>query len=226
MFPQKWELADPLPVGQKESLIRDLLLYANEKAVDITHLSFAVDTPNRDIELLRLREILWRVEDRLRPELENKFKEKPHDIRANLIKETLVIYQQKDQVTKNLKNEMGLNDYQSERLAFQALLYKAQCGQELSQVRLFEMKNILTNSTSLLPIYDANTHSSTEIHNLAADKTLYLICSDQKNKTFALNKTSETFEMEVSRTRQLIQKQLEAQIANHLVKSKSSDFSI
>ena len=67
VFPPKWDLADPLPVGQKESLIRDLLLYANEKAVDITHLSFAVDTPNRDIELLRLREILWRVEDRLRP---------------------------------------------------------------------------------------------------------------------------------------------------------------
>ncbi len=74
VFPPKWDLADPLPAGAKETLVRDLLMSANEKSVDITHLTFAVDKSNQEIELLKVKEILWRVEERLRPELEESLK--------------------------------------------------------------------------------------------------------------------------------------------------------
>ena len=225
LFPPKWDLADPLPDGKEESLIRNLIMCANQKAVDITHLSFVVDKANRDIEMLRMREILWRVEERLRPELEKSLKDRPLDIREQIIKETAQIYRQKEQTTQNIKNQMSIDTHQAERLVFQALLYKAQHGEELTQSQLLEMKAVLQNSIALLPEYNSDTHPSKEIYGLATDKALSFVFTDRKEK--ALNKISETFESEISKTNQYIQKQLdEQQMTNHRMKSRGLDLSM
>lgn len=208
LFPPKWDLADPLPNGEKEGLIRDLILCAQDRAVDITHLSFAVDKSNRDTELLRLREILWRVEERLRPDLERSLKDRPNDIPQQLMNETLGIYRQKDKMTERLKNQLNIDDHQAERLTFQALLYKAQYGQDPSPSKFLEMKTVTQSSISLLPVYQSDKHASKEVHDLATDKALSFVFSDQKGK--ALNEVKMTFEKEISKTNQYLQ-QLQAE---------------
>ncbi len=223
IFPPKWDLADPLPEGKQEGLIRDLLMCAHEKAVEITNLSFAVDESNRDIELLRMKEILWRVEERLRPELEKSLKDRPHDIRTELINETLGIYRQKDQVTQDIKNQLSVDNDQAEQLAFQALLYKAQYGKEPTQNKLLEMKFMLQNLTTSLPIYHPNHHSSKEIHTFAIDKTLSFVCSDQKVRT--PNEIKGTFEKEISKTSQYVQLQAQ-EMTHHRIKSRGLDLSM
>lgn len=225
IFPLKWDLADSLPEGKNESLIRNLLICANQKAVDITHLSYAVDKSNRDIELLRMKEILWRVEERLRPELEQSIKDKPHDISERIIKETVQIYRQKDQTTQHLKNQLSIDNHQAERLAFQVLLQKAQHGQELNQDKLLEMKVVMQNSLALLPAYHSEIHSPKEVYDLATDKVLSFVFNDQKQK--ALGKINETFENEISKTNQYIQKQFdEQQMTNQRVMNKGLDLSM
>jgi ATP-dependent exoDNAse (exonuclease V) alpha subunit len=224
LFPPKWDLADPLPDGKKENLIWNLLMCANEKAVDITHLSFAVDKSNRDIELLKVREILWRVEERLRPELEKNLKERPNDIRTQLIKETLGIYRQKDQMTENLNNQLSLDNDQAERLTFQTLLYKAQHGQDPAQSKLLEMKTLMQNSAALLPKYNPDIHSSKAVHDLATDKALTSAFSDQKGK--ALSEIKMTFEKEILKTNQYLQ-QLQAQeMTQQRERSRGMDLSL
>ena len=54
IFPPKWDLADPIPEGKKESIIRDLLMSASEKSVDL--LTYPM-LPTNPINLLNFSEL-------------------------------------------------------------------------------------------------------------------------------------------------------------------------
>jgi transposase len=74
------------------------------------------------------------------------------------------------------------------------------------------MKTIMQSTISLLPAYQSDKHSSKEVHDLATDKALCSIFSDQKGK--ALNEIKKTFEKEISKTSQYLQ-QLQAEQMTH-----------
>src|SRR5262249_50239439 len=80
-LPLKWDLADPLPVGKNESFIRDMILRAQQKAVNPNHFftMLGLGKELSAIDRLQAREVLWRVEERLRPLLEEK-RTKPWEI--------------------------------------------------------------------------------------------------------------------------------------------------
>jgi DNA primase len=58
VFPEKWDLADPLPEGKSEQLIKDLLLEAPEKTVGLKN--FITNFENHDshtpVDILKANE--------------------------------------------------------------------------------------------------------------------------------------------------------------------------
>ncbi|HEV8051644.1 MAG TPA: hypothetical protein VGP47_04050 [Parachlamydiaceae bacterium] len=80
-FPEKWDIADPLPSGKDFSFIKDCIQRAEPKAVSINQLSTVLNVVGKDgkdqIEVMKLNEILWRVDERVRPTMEKEFKSKP-----------------------------------------------------------------------------------------------------------------------------------------------------
>ena len=101
--------------------------------------------------------IIWHVEERLRPELEKTLKNTPQEIRSELINETVAIFQQKNQIAQDIKTQLGVDEHQAERLAFQSQLYKAQYGKVPPKANILEMKEILQNS-KILPKCKSDDH--------------------------------------------------------------------
>ena len=181
-LPLKWDLADPLPKEVKNDFIRNSILFANEKSTNISNFLFVIDKSNRDIELPRIREILWRVEERLRPELEQTLKNNPLDIKKQIITETHTIYRQKDQLCQDLKKQMGIDSHQAERLSVQALLYKAEHGKEATQSELVRMNEVLKKTMAVLPIYHFDKHQSEAIYTLSTDRIFYYALNTKTGK--------------------------------------------
>ena len=125
----------------------------------------------------------------------------------------------------NLKNELKIDNYQIERLAFQTQLHKAQYGQNPVQSQLLEMKIIMQNSIALLPAYHSDNHLSKEIYALATDKTLSLLLRDQKGK--AWDGVKEDFEKEFYKINQYaFQQHHLQQMTNQQSRTRGIDLSI
>lgn len=171
-FPPKWDLADPIPKEKRNNLILSFLLSANEKSVDVKNLSFALKTTSRDTLLMRAREVLWRVEERIRPELERRPEISSVDISNQVVKETANIFSQVDKNTQKFKELFNLTDKTSERLAFQVALYKAETGKDMTSLKIQSTKEIVEQVVNQLPGYKEGEFQSREGYLLAIDKTL------------------------------------------------------
>lgn len=69
-MPPKWDLADPLPEGKTYPGMRDILLNASEVAVGLPELISGLPAGQKDSIVSCLTAVLWRVEERIRPNLE------------------------------------------------------------------------------------------------------------------------------------------------------------
>ena len=95
------------------------------------------------INKLRTNEIVWRLEERLRPILEENLTSKPWEIKNEIQKEALKIINSENNLHKQLK-EMGYEGEISKKLAYQAMLYQAETGKELSNSSIQNIKQTLS----------------------------------------------------------------------------------
>jgi Ti-type conjugative transfer relaxase TraA len=106
-FPEKWDLADPLPSGVKADFPKRLLLSALEKGVDPQQILYRLPSyEKKPAGQARVNEVLWRVDERLRPALEKNGEPfwKVHDaIRA----ETSRILLRKEEVSTVFKGKVA-----------------------------------------------------------------------------------------------------------------------
>lgn len=143
-FPEKWDLADPYPEGKNLNNIKDLIFSAKEKSIGIDQLVLGLKDENKNnlVNKLRTNEIVWRLEERLRPILEENLKAKPWEIKNEIQKEVLRIINTENKLHNQLK-EMGFEGEISKKLAYQAMLYQAETGKELSNSSIQNIKQTL-----------------------------------------------------------------------------------
>ena len=143
-FPEKWDLADPYPEGKNLNKIKDLIFSAKEKSIGMDQLALGLKDENESnfINKLKTNEIVWRLEERLRPVLEENLTSKPWEIKNEIQKEALKIINSENKLHKQL-TEMGFEGEISKKLAYQAMLYQAETGKELSNSSIQHIKQTL-----------------------------------------------------------------------------------
>ena len=152
-FPAKWDLADPQPEKQPAHLLKTLLLSPNDKAVGLDQLTRdlkciqKIEEKDLLVAKLQAKEILWRVEVRMRPELEKKWGGRYLEINQEIMKETLQIMSKKEAIEKHLQNDLGIRGEIKHKIAYQAMLHEALVGKPISAIKTEEMKQIMTNTT-------------------------------------------------------------------------------
>jgi hypothetical protein len=118
-FPEKWDLADPLPPNSEKDILSKLLQNSIQKGIDPQQALYRVSSMYRDdpIDLARINEILWRVDERLRPDLEQTGHKKLNEV---ILNETAKILLQQEEAPAEF----------SPRILWQTLVYKAQHGKD------------------------------------------------------------------------------------------------
>lgn len=129
-FPAKWDIADAHPTGKTEQSLKDYLNRAEQKAVPIERLDIlrkSMDLQN-DVfySLQRLNEILWRVDERMRPDLEKKFGSKTWEIEKAVLNEVSTILQKREALSK--PNTLNQTKEKQNEVIFSAMLHRAKSG--------------------------------------------------------------------------------------------------
>lgn len=181
-FSEKWDLADPLPIGMHPNVLKETLLSASHKGISpeqaISRVSFLFK--NDSIDWIRVNEVLCRVDERLRPELEKKLGTtqfwKVHD--AILTETARILLRNKEWEDKFR--------YQAPKafvshFSWQALIFEAQHGRDPSNRELDKIKTTLELATSLQPIKRGREED------LEMDKTLSIAC-DKSLAGYSLSK--------------------------------------
>lgn len=86
-FPPKWDLADPLPQGKNDSLIKGMILRSHEKAVGLKALTSYLQVNGINVDVAVANQILSQVEEKLRPTLERKLGEKNSAVKIQILEE-------------------------------------------------------------------------------------------------------------------------------------------
>lgn len=150
-FPEKWDLADPLPDNKSPGVIKDLLLNAEEKGIGINHLLSAMYAGKNlsNAEILKAQEILWRVDNRLRATLEAEFKGKSWEVRDRIIRESSLILLQEEEFTSRFQKEFAFQTNKSRAFAFVAMAYQASKGEQVSLESLNSLKEATRDTDAL-----------------------------------------------------------------------------
>ncbi len=132
-FPDKWDLADPIPNGKSVRDISDMVLTAQEKGINPEHV--LIQLPEKaekgSAQVTRVNEVLWRVDERLRKNLENQSK-KPQEIREFIVSETLSILGSENSIKSRIKDEIGAQENVLKQVSEKAILFRAEHGREPS----------------------------------------------------------------------------------------------
>lgn len=96
-FPPKWDLADPLPHGKKDSFIKDMILLSHEKAVGLKALISYLKANALNVDVTVANQILSQLEEKLRPTLEQKFGEKNREVKSKILEEALLTLRHSNQ---------------------------------------------------------------------------------------------------------------------------------
>jgi Ti-type conjugative transfer relaxase TraA len=145
-FPEKWDLADPLPSGLPQEMLQTLLLSSLQKGIDpiqVLHRVSSLYRINDPNDRARVNEILWRVDARMRPELEQQKGSQFWKINEMILLETSRILLRQSQVQNTLKTKLSLNDEPLRRLTWQSLIYEAAHGKEPAHWEMDKMQNAI-----------------------------------------------------------------------------------
>lgn len=127
-LPEKWDLADRLPNGVPRDFVRDALLKAQPKSVDLDLFAALYKGRSDEFSTLWLREILVSVENRLRSELEQKHPNRSWEVQDAILKEASQIVSSRDELLKTLNSSIGGSKELLERVALQATVHAAKYG--------------------------------------------------------------------------------------------------
>ncbi|WP_079989434.1 AAA family ATPase, partial [Candidatus Protochlamydia phocaeensis] len=106
-FPQKWDLADSLPANKKVQDLKDLIIMAHEKTIGIDGIS-SLCTIN-DISKIETKEILWRIEERLWPTLEEKYGGRIWETKQEIINEVSRLSSQQVHLKQTIQKDYQLS---------------------------------------------------------------------------------------------------------------------
>lgn len=134
-FPLKWDLADSNPKGKTDQDILDILLNAREKAINPKQIAQYIRSieENHPADLSRVNEVLWRVDERMRGELESKCQNRTHNVHKEIISASAKLLLKEEAIKEKLSKDLHINEKLSRRVAFQAILHEAEKGSEPSK---------------------------------------------------------------------------------------------
>ncbi len=146
-FPEKWDLADPTPENRTIQDLRDLIFGAPEKGVGITELCnhLRYDLTLKANQFLA-REVLWRVEERMRFQLEEEFGGKSWEIHHQIITESAKILSQKEFILDGPEELI-------KPLAIASAIYQAKTGHPVSDCAMKELRRSLSHEGLTKLIY-------------------------------------------------------------------------
>ncbi len=131
-FPEKWDLADRLPDGMSEQLPKKLIAQAVQKGVNPEQVMIGLAlNPKDPVQRSRVNEILWRVEERVRAELETKYPNQPWKIQEEIVKETHRHYVSQEKQKSTFKDQLGSDSKALEAFTYQVCLAQAKQGRDL-----------------------------------------------------------------------------------------------
>lgn len=187
-FPPKWDLADALPNGMVENQPKKMILSALQKGIDPRQVGHRLSDFKKDdlLGVLRINEVLWRVDQRCRFGLEQAYGTQFRKVNHEIIQETARIL---------LKYESEKDSELTEidrKLAFQLALYEAKSGKEATLEQTIKIKETIQECGLL------GSMSSKECKpvDLAIDKTLGFACE----KVLVAGKLSSTELTELRQT--------------------------
>lgn len=188
-FPAKWDLADPLPAASSEDLPKKLLQSVVSKGINPQQVLFRVSSIYKDdpIDRARANEILWRVDERLRADLEQRKHPKLNEV---ILNETARILLRQDQKNRDRNKEL---------LNWQILVYEAQYGKDPASLEIERMGEVVRQ-------FKLPSDSMDRSEKLALDRSI----------TTAYEKTFSTYEifrkeqnLEITTNSQKLDKQAE-----------------
>ena len=137
-LPNKWDLADPLP--KSENFIKNALLRTHPQAVSIEKLTILTDPKKEQLtEIVRLNEILWRVDERMRSSLEKQYN--PYEVQNRIFAEVRAIAQ--NQQISKLVNSIEPHQERRQSLLLQAQLHQARTSQQPIESQLQFMRQTM-----------------------------------------------------------------------------------
>jgi Ti-type conjugative transfer relaxase TraA len=223
-FPAKWDLADPLPAAISRDMIDTYLLIGFSEVIPLREIKHVLPRHSTEVDLLKAKEILLQVEERLRPALEKQFKSDPNQINKTIINETITILLASESTTKYVAAELNTNETQTKLLSFQAMLYQAEKGQLPSTGTLLEMKKALAE---IKTNYSPSKNQDGAVQELAHAKSLSHVLKSPLTKppSFANMEKIMAKETQIIQ-QQLAQSQALAQAAQQKQQSRGFDFSL
>ena len=167
VLPEKWDLADDLPEKLGSKFISDALLTSISKKAELNSLILmrGVDLKKNPEEWFKSNEVLARVEERMRPDLELKYQGNAQKINAEILGEAAKIFY--DYQNQKI---VPFHPTEKDKLSSISILYRASTGVEPSTSDLIKMNEQFTKGMSL--------DVTKEIEKLCGDKALAeSICS-------------------------------------------------
>ena len=205
-FPEKWDLADELPKHMDAALLQDLLNSSLQKGIDPQQLLYRLSSCEQDQESkVRANEILWRVDERLRPMLEKEHGGKTWKVNEEILSETT-------KLLLKFEDEKKQGDVFERRLAWQMVIHQASHGKDPAKNEMDKMRNVIAQQRSLI-----NNHSD-----LAIDRVLTKAC---KNALLGRDLHKKEIQQEVQTTLSLAigHKGLERNSEKELQQTKNND---
>ncbi len=146
-FPEKWDLADLVPSQMKDSYLLDILRNAQHKSIDPQQL---VHRTSSTLDKANLNEILWRVDERLRPALEATHGGQSWKISEAIMSEAAQIVLRAAKADELIRGISTGSDIEKE-LTWQIAVYRAQHGKDPAQWEVAKMKDAIVDYKGATP---------------------------------------------------------------------------
>ncbi len=172
-FPEKWDLADQLPTGISEQLPKKLVAQAVQKGVNPEQVMMRLSLDPKNLtERSRINEILWRVDERVRPGLEEKYGNQPWKIQDEIFKETQRLFLGQEKQKTLFKDKFEMESKAIESLTYQVCLAQAQRGRELRGNEVEIIKDVIQK----LGYVSLPKTTGYEVSDIARDRLLSKEC--------------------------------------------------
>lgn len=201
--PPRWDLADQLPEGIDDKII----LRAQPKALDIEKLKQI--NPNADLkELIKLNDILWRVDNRLRNDLEKHYPNDYGKIDSELLKEVSSVLEE----AKTAK--FGVLEEFKDIVAHKYSIDRAETGSILTEKDVFNLENQFKDfimslnpqttrnsidSFVLTQIFCDSNYSKKDFNAIFEEKKMQLSNLNEKNKSVLFKNDPEIKSNEINK---------------------------
>jgi len=178
-LPEKWDLADLVPKHLEKTFIQGCLLNAHQKAVSLDRLKPYFEKGKSSVwEILKLNEVLWRVDERLRNGLEERHGLKAWEIEKEILKEVDLSLR----AEKEIKVQMEKSGvYSADNLIYQGILYRAKIGILPSLDTLSQIKQQISECSQRFPhLCNSDEHNQVIFNKTVAKSLLIKVLIEEK----------------------------------------------